>query len=227
MAILNIIKIVTAIISVSLSLIVGTKVLSLNPDNLLNRWFAAFFLATSGGFSFYTIYHFILNNAKIIIPLMITAQIFYNFLFVSLVMTVFVLEKYKEIAMSFKYLGSMIIIFLIMSVGYFIFLPELDEDLYAIGIVDTDTFLGLFIFVNSIRIGLAVYVVYKYGMMVKKVGEETKKRVQWLFIGIFIVIIGVILNLIGGIFKEIGIEIIALIAIDIGIIALFKGFLIK
>ena len=227
MDVLNLVKIITAIISVIFAFIVGIRVLLLNPENLLNRWYALFFLSSSVGFSTYTIYHFITFNADIIIPIMITAQIFFNLLFVSLVMTVFVLEKFEKIAMGLKYLGTMMALFIIMSFGYFIFVPSLNTERFEQGIVDTETPFGWFIFVNVIRIGLSIYVVYKYAMMTRKIGEETKKRVQWLFVGIIIITIGLLLNLAGGISGIILIEIFALIAFDIGTILLFKGFLIK
>ncbi|MFX1365596.1 MAG: hypothetical protein ACFFCE_06485 [Promethearchaeota archaeon] len=227
MDILNIIKITTAIISVSLALVIGINVLFLNPDNLLNKWFSLFFFSASGGFLTYTIYHLETTNANIIIPLMITTQILYNIIFISLVMTIFVLEKYKDIAMSFRYLGIMIVILIIMSFGYFIWVPELNMEDFEQGIVNTETPRVWFIFVNIIRIALAIYVVYKYGMMTRKVGEETKKRIQWLFLAVFIVILGLLLNLIGGLFESIFVEIFAMIAFDFGLIVLFKGFLIK
>lgn len=227
MDVLNLIKIITAIISAIFTFIVGISVLRLNPDNLLNRWFTLFFLSASGGFLTYTIYHLITFNADIIIPIMITAQIFYNFLFISLVMTVFVLEKFEKIAMGPKYFGTMMVLFFIMTVGYFIWVPSLNTERFEQGIVDTETPMGWFIFVKLVQIGLSIYVVYKYAMIARKIGEETKKRVQWLFIGISIIIIGLLLNLVGGVLGSILTEIFALIVLDIGTIVLFKGFLIK
>ncbi len=227
MDIYNIIKIITAIITVVIAITVGFRVLRLNPGDLLNIWFTLFFISSSLGFLIYTIYHLILNNSQIIIPIMITAQIIFNFIFISLVMTVFILEKYKKVAMSLKYLGSMMVLFFIMSFGYFIWTPELNMDRYEKGIVDTNTPTEWFIFITIVRTIMSIYVVYKYAIITKKIEEETKKRVQWFFIGIIFAIIGMFINLIGGFLRSIIIEIFALIAIDIGTIALLKGFLIK
>ncbi len=227
MDVLNLIKIITAIISAIFTFIVGISVWRLNPDNLLNRWFTLFFLSSSGGFLTYTIYHFITFNADIIIPIMITAQIFYNLLFISLVMTVFVLEKFEKIAMGPKYLGTMIVLFIIMTFGYFIWVPSVNMENFEQGIVDTETPMGWFIFVKLVQIGLSIYVIYKYAMITRKIEEETKKRVQWLFIGIIIIVIGLLLNLFGGILSSILTEIFALIVLDIGTIVLFRSFLIK
>ncbi len=221
----NLIKIIAAVITFILSIIVGLRVYSLNPRESLNRWFTLFFISTSLGFLIYTIYHLILNNPYVIIPLMITAQIFFNFIPVTWVMTVFILEKYKKRAMRFKYLGTMMIILIIMSFGYFTWPPELNMARYALGIVDTETPLFWFIFVNVIRAGLSLYVVYKYAMITRKIEGETKKKIQWFFVGIIIIIIAVITNLIGGVIESIVIEIIALITLDIGSIVILRGFL--
>jgi len=142
-------------------------------------------------------------------------------------MTVFVLEKYEKVAMSLKYFGSMMALFIIMSFGYFIWTPTLNMARYALGIVDTDTPLPWFIFVNFLRIVLSTYVVYKYAMMTRKMEEETKKRVQWFFIGIIFAIFTLFINIIGGALRSIIIEIIALITLDVGMVAILKGFLIK
>lgn len=225
MDIYNNIKVIAAIITIILSFIVSVRVFSLNRTNWLNRWFTLFFLSGSFGFFFYTIYHLITNNAYVIIPFMITAQFFFNFIFISLFMTVLVLEKYAKVAMSPKYLIAMLLLFIIMSFGYLIWTPELDMVSYSIGIINTETPLGLQIFVNALRIVIYIFVVYKYILMAKKLEGDAKKRIQWFSIGVIIFIIGLILNLSGGALDSILLEIIALIVIDIGSLAVFKGFL--
>ncbi|MFX0005864.1 MAG: hypothetical protein ACFFA7_07345 [Promethearchaeota archaeon] len=223
----NLIKIIAAVFTFILAVIVGLRVYTLNPRESLNRWFTLFFISTSIGFLLYTIYHLILNNASVIIPLMITTHIFFNFIPISLVMTVFLLEKYKKGAMSFKYLGTMMIILIIMSFGYFVWPPELNLTRYVLGIVDTETPLFWFIFVNLIRAVLIIYVIYKYAMITKKIEDRIKKKVQLFFIGIIFVILAVIINLIGGIIEFVIIEVIALVTIDIGSIVILRGFLLK
>ena len=223
---LNILKIIATIITAVITLIIGLRVLSLNKSDLLNRWFALYFMSSFLGFIFYTIYHLILNNADIIIPLMITAHIFFNFNFISLTMTLFVLEKYTKIAMSMKYFGTMLIVFFVMSVGYFIFPPDLDMDDYALGIVDTNTPPGLLIFVNTIRILLAIFAAYRYIVINRKIEGETKNRIKWFSLGVIIIILGLFINLAGGLLSSIEMEILALIIIDIGVFLILKGFLI-
>jgi hypothetical protein len=141
-------------------------------------------------------------------------------------MTVFSLEKYSQITMSLKYFGSMLIVFFVMSLGYFIFPPHLEMGSYALGIVDTHTPPILLIFVNSIRILLSIYAVYKYITTTKKLEGETKNRMKWFSIGVIVLILGIVINLAGGLLSSIVTEIIALIIVDIGAFLVLKGFLI-
>ncbi len=226
MDLLNILKIITTIITAAIALIIGLRVLLLNKSDLLNRWFAIYFISSSLGFLIYAIYHLILNNPNIIIPLMITAHIFFNFNAISLPMTLFVLEKHTKIAMGMKYFGTMLILFFVMSIGYFISLPYLDMDDYALGIVNTHTPLGLLIFVNAVRILLAIYAAYRYIVINRKIEGETKNKIKWFSLGIIIFIFGLLFNLAGGMLSLIVIEILALIIIDIGALLVLKGFLI-
>jgi len=222
----NLIKIIATIITAVIALIIGLRVLSLNKSDLLNRWFALYFISSFLGFIIYAFYHLILNNADIIIPLMITAHIFFNFNSISLTMTLFVLEKYTKIAMSMKYFGTMLIVFFVMSIGYFIVPPYLDMGDYALGLVDTVTPPGLLIFVNTIRILLAIYAAYRYIVITRKIEGETKNRIIWFSLGVIIIILGLFINLTGGLLSLIVMEISALIIIDIGALLILKGFLI-
>lgn len=238
---LLLIKIITASISVVIALVAGFIELRLNPKNWLNRWFALFFISAAMGFFVYTLYHSIYTtdfyvDQAIIIPLLITAQILLNLPAVCLVMTVFILEKYKKIALNYKHLGTMIVLFFIMSIGYFIptLTPYLNLDDYNNNIINTETNDYLAIFVNLLRLILFFYVIFKYAKITQKVEEDTKKRIQWFFGGVVLIIIGVIINLIGGIFGgallgalgETLIEVFALVLLDIGIFVIIKGFLI-
>ncbi|NVM36108.1 MAG: hypothetical protein HWN81_10965 [Candidatus Lokiarchaeota archaeon] len=223
---LNVVKITAAIVSVIIAFTAGFIELRLNPDYWLNRWFTIFFISTSLGFLTYTIYHLILDFSQIIIPIMILAQIFFNLVPISAVMTVFILEKYKKIAMDFRHLGIMMGLFIIMSIGYFIWIPQLNMVSYNQGIVNTVTPIGWFLFVNIIRLILDIFVVYRYAVILRKIEGETKKRIIWFFIGILVAIIGVFFNLIGGFLDFIYLEIVALILLDVGMIIIVKGFFI-
>lgn len=218
-------------ITVIITFIGGSIELRLNPKNWLNRWFALFFYSASFGFLLYLIYHLIFCSGceSLIISIRIPAQLFFNFIPISLVMTVFMLEKSQKVAMSKKYLGTMMIIFILMSFGFFIWRPSLNLSLYEQSMVDTSTTgaaLIWFSLVNLLRISLAIYVISKYAMMTKKVEGGTKKRLQWFFVGIIIVVIGLALNLIGGISEEMLTESLALILFNLGGILIIKGFFI-
>ena len=226
MDILNIIKIITTIITGVIALVIGLRVLFLNKSDLLNIWFALYFVSTSIGFIIYVIYHLILNNAAIIIPLMITAQFFFNFTTIALTMTLVVLEKHRKVSMSLKYLGTTLILLFVMSIGYFVFPPHLETGDYALGIVNTHTDPALLIFVNAMRLLLTTYAAIRYIMITRKIGRETKNRMKWFSLGLIIIIFGLITNLAGGLLSSILIEILALIIIDIGAFLILKGFLI-
>ena len=228
------IKIIVASISVIIALVAGIIELRLNSKNWLNRLFFLFFISTALGFFTYAFYHSIntgefYTTQDIVIPMLITAQILLNLPAIFLVMTVFILEKYKKIALNYKHLGVMLILLIIMSTGYFIpeLVPNLHYDDYTtLEVINTETELSLQVFVNLFRLVLFFYVIFKYSRISKKVEEATKKRIQWFSVGVIIVIVGIIINLIGGFLGNILIEIIALILLDIGIFVIVKGFLI-
>ncbi|MHA1992524.1 MAG: hypothetical protein ACW98A_16250 [Candidatus Hodarchaeales archaeon] len=227
------IKIIVASISVVIALVAGIIELRLNPDSWLNRLFFLFFISTALGFFTYAFYHSInagefYATQDIVIPMLITAQILLNLPAIFLVMTVFILEKYKKIALNYKHLGVMLILLIIMSTGYFIpqLTPNLNPDDYILGVINTETALGLQVFVNLFRLVLFFYVIFKYTKISKKVEEATKKRIQWFSLGVIIIIVGIVINLIGGFLGNILIEIFALILLDIGIFVIVKGFLI-
>ncbi|MHA2088668.1 MAG: hypothetical protein ACW972_10350, partial [Promethearchaeota archaeon] len=188
MDLLNLIKIIAASISVIMALVAGFIELRLNPESWLNRWFFLFFITTAMGFFFYTLYHALpignfIQDQLTIIPIMITAQLFFNLIPLCLLMTVFVLEKYQKVAMDATHLGIIAILFVIMSIGYVIppLTPHLDAEAHAIGQINTETPSVLLYFVNITRIVLASYVVIKYATISRKVEGETKRRVQWFF----------------------------------------------
>ncbi|TFG07774.1 MAG: hypothetical protein EU539_04035 [Promethearchaeota archaeon] len=227
MDISNWFKIITALITVILALFAGYIELRKNPEYWLNRWFAIFFVSVALGFLFYSIYHINTLNPIIIIPMMIIAQILYNFGLVSLLMTVFILEHSEKVAMTAKYLGIIMGLFIVSIFGYFIWVPTLNMERYRQGVVDTDTPLGWFIAVNIIRIGIFIFVLYKFILIASQSEGKTKTSVLMFFIGTIIGIIGIFLNMLGGILYSLWIEIAGLIAFDIGLIIIVRGFLIE
>ena len=224
--IIYIIKIIAPLITAIITFIAGLIELQLNSKNWLNRWFFSFFISASLGYLVFSIYHLPIFSPTIISIAGTITQIFFNFIPISLVMTVFVLEKFPKKAMSLRYLGTMLVIFILMSFGYFIRPPEVDLELYILGIINTTTHLPWFLFVNILRMVLFGYALFKYAMITKKTEGEAKKRIRWFFVGILIIIIGLIFNLIGGILNLVFIEILALLLFNIGAIIIVKGFII-
>jgi len=227
MDVLNILKIIASIITVIFALIAGYIELRKNPEYWLNRWFAIFFISAAFGFLAYSIYHINTLEAYLIIPIMITAHFLFNFAIISLVMTVFILEKSEMLAMTSKYLGIVTVLFIISIFGYLIWTPTLNMERYEQGIVDTETPLGWFLFVNIWRLVLFIFVLYKYAIIARTTQGVPRQQVLWFFAGSFIVIVGILFNLIGGILGSILIEILGQIAFNIGVVFIVKGFLIK
>jgi len=223
---LNFIKLIAPLITGIITLIAGFIELRLNSKNWLNRWFFSFFISASLGYLIYSVYHIIIFSPTITSIAVVITQIFFNFIPISLVMTVFVLEKFTKKAMSPKYLGTMLVIFILMSFGYFWWTPTVDPDYYTQRIINTTTPLPWFVFVNFIRMVLFGYALFKYAVITKKTEGEAKQRMRWFFIGILIIIIGLLFNLFGGILNIVLIEILALILFNLGAIIIVKGFII-
>ena len=223
---LNIIKLILPLITGIIALIAGFIELRLNSKNWLNRWFFSFFISASLGYLIYSVYHIIIFSPAITSIAVVITQIFFNFIPISLVMTVFVLEKFPKKAMSPKYLGTMLVIFILMSFGYFWWTPRVDPDYYTQRIINTTTPLPWFVFVNFVRMVLFGYALFEYAMITKKTEGESKQRMRWFFIGIVIIIIGLLFNLFGGILNIVLIEILALILFNLGAIIIVKGFII-
>ena len=97
---------------------------------------------------------------------------------------------------------------------------------YALGIVNTHTPPGLLIFVNTIRILLGIYAAYRYTIINRKIVGETKNRIRWFALGVIVFVLGLFINLAGGLLSLILIEISALITFAIGAFLVLKGFLI-
>lgn len=227
MEIQNFLKVITAFITVIFAFVAGYIELKKNPKYWLNRWFATFFVSLSFGFLFYTIYHLMTADPTLIIPFMITAQMLYNFAIISLLMTVFILEYSEKIAMSKKYLSIALILWVLSFFGYFIWVPTINMENYAQGVVDTETPAFWAIYVNIWRVAIAAFVLYKFAKIAMNTEGKSKQRVLWFLWGSVVVVIAMFLNTIGGLLSSLWIEIFSLIGFDIGIVMIVKGFLIK
>ena len=87
---------------------------------------------------------------------------FFNLIPISLLMTVFVLEKFTKMAMSLKYLGPTMLVFVLMSFGYFIWPPTPDPTSFTQGMINTTTEVPWFLFVNISRMVLFGYILFGF-----------------------------------------------------------------
>ncbi len=201
---INLFKIISAICLVIVAIICGYKIIKSNPKYWLNRFYALFFIFVALGFLLYMIYHMIFDNASIIIPIMIISQIILNLGLVLLLMATFIIIHSERVAMTPKYYGISITIFILSIMGYFIWNSELDLEEYASGNVTTNSDPIWFIIVNIIRVGIIVYVFLNYFVLLKKTEGLNKKRMKIFTNTMLIAIIGVLCVLFGGSISIIG-----------------------
>lgn len=233
-------KIVLSVVTVIVGLISAIVEIRKNPEYWLNRFFALFFAFASLGFFGYTLYHIILTNIDLVLTLMITTNILLNFCLACLLMTEFILQYSEVIAMKKpKYLIITFALFAISIAGYFIpsLKPYVKADSYALGEVDTETPLFQMIIVTLFRIVIVLYVLIKFFQLVKQAEDgKVKKQLKLFSIGMIFILIGILMFLFGNLAAEVEIfelnlgamiEIIGQINLNIGMIEIARGFLVK
>lgn len=225
----SILKISTAALTVIIGLVCGIIELKKNSSYWLNRFFSLFFMTSAMGFFFYTLYHIILSNAALVIPFMITAQISFQLAMSFLLLTEFVVEYSEKAAISAKYLLISGCLFLVFSIGYFIWIPTLNLADYAEGHVNTETPTFWFILVFSYRILVMGYVLYKFLHIGNQSTGAVKTQMNYFALGMIINIGATLITLLGGIHGILGIilEIIGLLAFNIGVLVIIKGLAMK
>ena len=228
---LNWLKIGVASATVLTAIICGGIVLRKNSKYWLNRLFTGFYLSGAIGFLFYTIYHIYGIAKGAIIPLMVSGHLFMNLGLSCLLQTEFILEQSSKEAMTFPYLALSGGLFLIFSSGYLVWIPTIDETLYAAGIVGTDTNLFWFITVNLYRLGLLTYIIIKYYLIRKKATGILVKKMKIFTSSLLIAVVGIIFNVFGGAvfsgYTEIAFEILGMLTFIIGLISMLRAFIIK
>jgi len=229
MSVYNYAKLIGSIGCLITGVLCGAIELRKNPEYWLNRFFAMLYIFSGLGFLLYTIYHLIFSNPDVIIPIMISAQLFYNLGVGSMMMTVFILEKSQKVALNSKYLTISFLPSILLGVAYLIWRPTLNMEKYSQGIVDTDTSTPLFIVVNFYRIGVVLYIMFRYIAISKKAKGKVKQQMKYFSKGTAVIIFGMFLNLFGGSISSIGIylEIAGLLAFIVGLLITLKAFLIK
>lgn len=228
---LNEVKIVLAVLTVIVGLVSAIVEIRKNPDYWLNRFFALFFLFAALGFSGFTAYHLITWNENLTLAIMVTTNILLNFSLACLLMTEFILQYSEVIAIKPKFLLLTLILFLTSCIGYAFFYPTLDMVQYLNGEVNTTTNDFLLVYVTLYRLVIVFYVLFKFINLVKQAeAEKVKKQLNLFSIGMIFIIFGIVLFLVGNIIPEtIGIllEIVGQICLNIGMIEIARGFLVK
>jgi len=226
---LNTIKIILSFASLFGTIICGVIELKKNPKYWLNRFFALTYLFLGLGLIFYTVYHIILDNAFVIIPLNITANVCFNLGLGNLIMAVFVLNYSEKKALAPKYLIIAFGINICLLLGYLFWPPTLNEENYAKGIVDTETPAFFFLILSIYRILIVVYVIYKFNVISKKLEGIIKRRVKKVSIGTMIITIGLLINIFSGSIGKIGnyLEIIGFCLFIAGLFISLQGFLLE
>ena len=228
---LNEVKIVLAILTVIVALISAIVEIKKNPDYWLNRFFAMFFLFVALGFGGFTAYHLITWNEDLTLAIMVTTNVLLNLSLACLLMTEFILQYSEVIAIKPKFLILTSVLFLASIIGYAFLYPTLDMIEYAQGEVNTHTDIFLLAGVTLYRLAIVFYVLFKFISLVKQAeAEKVKKQLKLFSIGMIFIIAGIVLFMVGNMITgTIGIllEIIGQICLNVGMIEIARGFLVK
>ncbi len=225
------VKIILAIFTVIVGLTSAIVEIRKNPDYWLNRFFAMFFLFAALGFSGFTAYHLITWDSHLTLAIMVTTNVLLNFSLACLLMTEFILQYSEVLAMKPKYLLITLLLFLSSIIGYAIVYPTLDMVEYNLGDVNTHTDVILLAYVTLYRLGIVFFVLFKFISLVKQAqAEKVKKQLKLFSIGMIFIILGITLFLLGNLVTgTVGIlmEIVGQICLNIGMIEIARGFLVK
>jgi len=225
------VKIVLAVLTVIVGLISAIVEIRKNSDYWLNRFFAMFFLFAAMGFSGFTAYHLITTDPDLTLAIMVTTNVLLNFSLACLLMTEFILQYSEVIAMKPKYLLITLGLFLTSIIGYAIDYPTLDMTEYALGDVNTHTGIFLLAYITLYRLGIVIFVLIKFISLVKQAeAEKVKKQLKLFSIGMIFIIFGITLFLLGNLVTgNVGIimEIVGQVCLNIGMIEIARGFLVK
>ncbi|QEE14231.1 hypothetical protein DSAG12_00042 [Promethearchaeum syntrophicum] len=226
------VKIILSIITVIVALISAVVEIRKNPDYWLNRFFALFFLFVALGFGGFTVYHLITTDASLTLAIMVTTNVLLNLSLACLLMTEFILQYSEVIAIKPKYLLIAFGLFLTSIVGYAIEYPTIEDmNLYNQGEVNTSTDPILLAYITLYRLAIVFYVLFKFVSLVKQAqAEKVKKQLKLFSIGMIFIILGITLFLVGNLIAGTGgivLEIIGQVCLNIGMIEIARGFLVK
>ncbi|UYP46644.1 hypothetical protein NEF87_002929 [Candidatus Lokiarchaeum ossiferum] len=226
MDVINILKIVGASSTLVVAALCGVIELKKNSKSWINRFFAMFYIALASGFFLYTIYHFIFNHEAFVIPIMITGHIFFNFGFICLLVSALMISASQRTILNKKYLIPISILYIISFIGYFIWIPVLDMEDYAQGIVNTETPDAWFLFVNLYRVLILIFVIIRFSLLISRATGVFLKQLRFFTIGITLILIALFVNAFGGSIDsiELLLEVLMFVFMDAGMIISLRGF---
>lgn len=229
MDIINILKIVGASTTLIVAAFCGIIELRKNPKSWINRSFAMFYIALASGFFLYTIYHFIFNHDTLVIPIMITGHIFFNLGFVGILISALMISTSQRTVLSIRFLLPIAILYIISFIGYFIWIPTLNMEDYAQGIVNTKTETFWFLFVNLYRVLILIFVIIRFSLLASRATGVFKKQLRFFTVGTFFILIALFVNAFGGQIPslELFLEVSMFVFMDAGMIISLRGFTIS
>jgi hypothetical protein len=225
---INIVKITVSFVCCIFAIIAGIIEIKKDPESLLNRFFASFFIFLSIALLLYTLYHSIFN-VTIIITLNIIMNGFYNLAFACLFMVPQVI-KYSSKDPKLKSQGIAIFsIGLGMLLMIAVWPIEVDEELLAQGAVSSHLAGIVNIVFNLFRIIILFYTLGVFIHLAPKLDGIARVRMQYFTGGIVITFLVIFSAVLAGLFKDASefIKIIALLLTIAGTATILRGFLIK
>jgi hypothetical protein len=226
--IINIVKITVSLICCIFSIIAGIIEIKKDPESLLNRFFAGFFIFLSIALLLYTLYHTVFN-VTIIITLNIIMNGFYNLGFASLFMVPQVV-KYSSKDPRLKTQG--IIVFAIglgMLLLFFVWPPEVDEELLAQGAVSSHLAGLVNLCFNLFRIIILFYGLGVFLRLYPKLDGIARVRMLHFTWGLIFSFLVIVFAALAGMVQEASeyIKLIALLMTIAGSAITLRGFLLK
>jgi hypothetical protein len=192
---INYVKIVSSFITLVICTIIGIIEIKKNPKNWLNRFFAAFFIFNALGLVTYTIYHFIFNDADLVINIVIITQILWNIGFCSFIMVVPLIKYSEKVAINGKTPKIVFVIIIVLSIGFVLYPPYIsDMPEYLINHhVHTEIQpVWWKIIVHSYRIVILLYVLLEFYVIARNSQGEFRNQLKKFSLGIILLILGLI-----------------------------------
>ncbi len=220
MDVINILKSVGAVITLVIGLFCGIVELKKDSKSSLHRFLSGFYISCATGFLLYSLYHLIITNSAIVIPIMISSLLFIDFGIFCLVFAVLLIGYKEETVMTKWNLFFGLLIYLLVVSSYLIWTPTLNMEEYSNGFVDTDVPVIPNAIMSFYRMIAILFVIIRLIIIRRIVKNEKKKRIGQFILGNVFFFLGSMLFFIRGAW----LEIFGLIVINVGVYLTFRSF---